>query len=149
MKMSTTAQWVFDKAMALADQLSDTGLSDFEYNSDLKDRALPILNVLRFECARASDRYLPRRYTGRRDIPNEILSWEDTLDGIDDGVAQGAMPYGLAAQLMIDEDPDVAGFCNQKYQEMLALFQSSVPQEFEPIWYPYGSPEDFQSGSRW
>lgn len=147
--MSTTAQWVFDKAMALADQLSDTGLSDFEYNSDLKDRALPILNVLRFECARASDRYLPRRYTGRRDIPNEILSWEDTLDGIDDGVAQGAMPYGLAAQLMIDEDPDVAGFCNQKYQEMLALFQSSVPQEFEPIWYPYGSPEDFQSGSRW
>ena len=149
MKMSTTAQWVFDKAMALADQLSDTGLSDFEYNSDLKDRALPILNVLRFECARASDRYLPRRYTGRRDIPEEILSWEDTLDGIDDGVAQGAMPYGLAAQLMIDEDPDVAGFCNQKYQEMLALFQSSVPQEFEPIWYPYGSPEDFQSGSRW
>ena len=147
--MSTTAQWVFDKAMALADQLSDTGLSDFEYNSDLKDRALPILNVLRFECARASDRYLPRRYTGRRDIPEEILSWEDTLDGIDDGVAQGAMPYGLAAQLMIDEDPDVAGFCNQKYQEMLALFQSSVPQEFEPIWYPYGSPEDFQSGSRW
>lgn len=149
MKMSTTAQWVFDKAMALADQLSDTGLSDFEYNSDLKDRALPILNVLRFECARASDRYLPRRYTGRRDIPEEILSWEDTLDGIDDGVAQGAMPYGLAAQLMIDEDPDLAGFCNQKYQEMLALFQSSVPQEFEPIWYPYGSPEDFQSGSRW
>lgn len=147
--MSTTAQWVFDKAMALADQLSDAGLADFEYNKDLKDRALPILNVMRFECARASDQYLHRRYTGHRDIPKEILSWEDTLDGIDDGVAQGAMPYGLAAQLLIDEDPDLAGFCNQKYQEMLAVFQYSVPQEFEPIWYPYGTPDDFQSGSRW
>lgn len=147
--MSTTAQWVFDKAMALADQLSDTGLSDFEYNRDLKDRALPILNVLRFECARVSDDYLNRRHTGKRVLCREIKAWEDTLDGIDDGVAQGAMPYGLAAQLMIDEDPDVAGFCNQKYQEMLAMFQSSVPQAFEPIWYPYGAPDDFQSGSRW
>lgn len=147
--MSTTAQWVFDKAMALADQLSDAGAPDFTYNQDLKDRALPILNVMRFECARASDQYLPRRYTGRRAIPKEISDWNATLDGIDDGVAQGAMPYGLAAQLMIDEDPDVASFCNQKYQEMLALFQYSVPQAFEPIRYPYGAPEDFQSGSRW
>lgn len=147
--MSTTAQWVFDKAMALADQLSDAGQADFEYNKDLKDRALHILNVMRFECARVSDQYLPRRYTGRRDIPKEISDWNSPLDGIDDGVAQGAMPYGLAAQLMIDEDPDVASFCNQKYQEMLAVFQYSVPQEFEPIWYPYGAPDDFHSGSRW
>lgn len=147
--MSTTAQWVFDKAMALADQLSDAGTADFDYNQDLKARALPILNVIRFECARASDQYLHRRVTGRRSVPREISGWEDTLDGIDDGVAQGAMPYGLAAQLMIDEDPDVASFCNQKYQEMLAMFQYSVPQEFEPIWYPYGAPDDFHSGSRW
>lgn len=147
--MSTTAQWVFDKAMALADELSDTGLADYEYNQDLKSRALPILNVMRFECARASDCFLSRRFTGRRVMCREIQSWEDTLDGIDDGVAQGAMPYGLAAQLLIDEDPDVASFCNQKYQEMLSMFLTTVPQEFEPIYYPYGQPDQFQSGSRW
>lgn len=147
--MSTTAQWVFDKAMALADELSDVGQADFAYNQDLKARALPILNVLRFECARASDTFLERRLTGRRVLCREVTSWESRLDGIDDGVAQGAMPYGLAAQLLVDEDPDAASFCNQKYQEMLAMFAASVPQEFEPIYYPYGEPDEFRSGSRW
>lgn len=147
--MSTTAQWVFDTAMALADELSDAGLADFEYNQDLKQRALSILNVLRFECARVSDMFLSRRTTGHRVACKQIESWESTLDGIDDAVAQGAMPYGLAAHLLIDEDPDVASFCNQKYQEMLGMFMTTVPQEFEPIYYPYGLPDDFQSGSRW
>lgn len=147
--MSTTAQKVFDMAMALADQLSDIGLTDYEYNKDLKNRALSILNVLRFECAIASDEYLKRGIVGNRVRTNEITSWTSKLDGIDDAVAQGAMPYGLAAQLLLDEDPDTASFCNQKYQEMLSVLRTQVPQEFEPIGYPYGRPNEFNEGGRW
>ena len=145
----TTAQWVFDKAMALADQLSDTGIADYEYNKDLKNRALPILNVLRVECALASDEYLKRSLTGRRVALKPIDAWDAYIDGVDDGVAQGAMPYGLAAQLLLDEDPDAASFCNQKYQEMLAVLRRSVSQGFEAIEYPYGIPSEYSEGGRW
>ncbi len=145
----TTAKWVFDKAMSLADQLSDTGLADYEHNQDLKDRALGILNVLRVECILASSDYASRVGCGKRPLSNEIKSWTSTLDGIDDAVAQGAMPYGLAAQLMLDEDPDVASFCNQKYQEMLAALRATTTTEFECIEFPYGRPDKFNEGSRW
>ncbi len=147
--MSTTAQWVFEKAMSIADQLSDTGQFDNEYNVDLKARALPILNVLRFECAMASGEFTSRLRPGKHFVPNEITSWEAKLDGIDDAVAQGAMPYGLAAHLMLDEDPDMASFCNQRYEEMLAVFRVRTQQVFEPIEYPYGQIDQFNEGSRW
>ena len=147
--MSTTAQWVFDKAMAISDQLSETGAADHEYDQDLKNRALPILNVLRVECVMASADFLRRGVAGKRVIGNEIKAWDSMLDGIDDGVAQGAMPYGLAAQLLLDEDPDAASFCNQKYQEMLSYLRLQVPQEMEMIEYPYGRKNEYGEGGRW
>lgn len=145
--MATTAQWIFDKAMALGDELSDTGLADYSYTADLKARALPILNVMRHECYRASDQY-PKRSTVHP-VCDEITDWDQELDGIDDAVAQGVMPYGLAAQLLIDEAPDAAGFCAQKYNLLLNQFFTRLAAVPEPIFDPYGSDTQFNYMGRW
>nr|DAH67146.1 MAG TPA: hypothetical protein [Caudoviricetes sp.] len=143
--MATTAQWIFDKAMALGDELSDTGIADSSYTQDLKARALPILNVMRHECFRASDQY-PKHATVHATC-DEITHWDQELDGIDDVIAQGVMPYGLAAQLLLDEAPDAAAYCAQKYGELLARLL--VPAASEPIFDPYGSDTQFNYMGRW
>ena len=51
------------------------------------------------------------------------------------------MPYGLAAHLLIDENPDMASFFNQRYQELLNQFRYSIPVESEDIQDLYGGIE--------
>ena len=145
--MATTAQWIFDKAMAIGDELSDAGLAEYGSTQDLKARALPILNVMRHECYRASDQY-PKRST-THPVCGEITDWEQELDGIDDTVAQGVMPYGLAAQLLLDEAPETAGFCAQKYAQLLNQFLVQLPVAAEPIFDPYGTDDRFDYVGRW
>ena len=43
----------------------------------------------------------------------------DTPINLDDYIAQTVMPYGLAAHLLIDENPTVASFFQQRYEELL------------------------------
>lgn len=141
--MGTTAQWVFDKAIALMDELSESkGAADYADTQEYKNRTLPILNVIRHECFQVSDQHgvpaagVERDYS-RRLICPEITDWSLEMIGIDDAVAQGVMPYGLAAHLLLVEDTTAASYFNQRYMELLEVFRNAtaaVPAQMEDIY---------------
>ena len=138
--VATTAQWIFEKAMNLMDEVNEsTGATDTADTREYKNRTIPILNILRVECFPASDTY---RVTepGKRPICPEIADF-DTPIGLDDGICQGVLPYGLAAHLLLDENPDVAAYFNQRYDELLEEYRSAIPAQAEDIETMYGGIE--------
>ena len=52
--------------------------------------------------------------------------------------ALGAMPYGLAANLLVDENPSAASFYQQRYEELRAMFMSRLSASVEDIELLYG-----------
>ena len=143
----TTAQWVFEKAMHLMDEGDEiTGLADTAQTKDYKNRTLPILNVLRVECAPFSE-------TGRADAPGKrpmCPEIEDFDSGIplDDGICQGVLPYGLAAHLLLDENPALASYFQQRYEERLNAIRRTAPAYSEDIVDLYGGIE-YGRFARW
>ena len=124
--MTTTVQWVFDRAMALMDELnSSTGSSETSDTTEYKVRTIPILNILRNECYPASDTFAAST-DGKRAICPEMTSMTDIIY-LDDALAQGVLPYGLAAHLLLDENPSSASFFQQRYEELLKFFRSNLP----------------------
>ena len=145
--MSTTAQWIFDKAMHLMDEGNEaTGSTDTTDTKEYKNRTLAILNILRVECFPASDT-CPAREAGKRAVCPEILDFETEI-GLDDGICQGVLPYGLAAHLLLDENPDTASFFQQRYEEALVFARRGLSAAGEDIVNLYGGIEMGQF-SRW
>ena len=136
----TNAQWVFDKAMNLMDEVNEsTGQTDTADTKEYNNRTLAILNILRVECFPASDTYRNTK-SGKRPVCREITDF-DTQIGLDDGICQGVLPYGLAAHLLLDENPDMASYFNQRYNELLAQYRYNIPVEAEEITDLYGGIE--------
>lgn len=142
--MSTTAQQVFNIAIGLMS--ADTnGLTETSDTTEYKNRTLFILNALRGELYPFSDTYR-RTEDGKRPIILPISDFDTPFD-LDDYIAQTVMPYGLAAHLLIDENPTVAGFFQQRYEELLDKL-GDVPQDFEQITDVYGG-IGYSDGGRW
>ena len=138
--MATTADQVFAMAMALMDQLQqNTGAADTAANGEYRRRTLDILNILRVELYPASDTYRAGE-PGRRPVCPEIADFQSEI-GLDDGLCQGVMPYGLAAHLLLEEDPASASYFNQRYEELLSAVRSGIPSRFGPIEEVYGGIE--------
>lgn len=136
----TTAQWVFDKAMYLMDEADEsTGLADHAQTREYKNRTLPILNVLRIECFPYSDTN-PPRVPGKRSVCPEIPDFETDI-ALDDGLCQGVLPYGLAAHLLLDENPALASYFQQRYEELLRAMGRGIPARSEDIVDLYGGIE--------
>lgn len=145
--MATTAQWVFDKAMHLMDEVNEsTGQSDTADTREYKNRTIPILNILRVECFPASDTFQVSQ-PGKRPICPEITDFDTPIE-LDDGICQGVLPYGLAAHLLLDENPDTASFFIQRYQELLTQYRYALPAEAQDIEPVYGGIE-YGYFSRW
>lgn len=145
--MSTTAQWVFEKAMHLMDEANEsTGAADTNDTKEYKNRTLPILNILRVECFPASDTYEVVT-PGKRPICPEIMDFDSGI-GLDDGICQGVLPYGLAAHLLLDENPTVASYFQQRYEEALAAARRGLPTGSEDIISLYGGIE-YGQFARW
>lgn len=143
---TTTAQWVFEKAMHLMDEVNEsTGAADTADTKEYKNRTIPILNILRVECYPASDTYAYSE-AGKRPICTEITDFTTPID-LDDGIAQGVLPYGLAAHLLLDENDSKASFFQQRYQELLAQYRYGIPAEFEDIERTYGGVDYPQFGA--
>lgn len=143
--MATTAQWVFEKAMHLMDEANEsTGNADIGETREYKNRTLPILNILRHECFPCSDTYKVTVH-GKRPVCPEILDFETAI-GLDDGLCQGVLPYGLAAHLLLDENPAMASYFQQRYEELLAQARLGVPTESEDIVNLYGGIEHGRYG---
>ena len=89
--MSTTAQWIFDRAIHLMDEQNEnTGKTQTADTREYEFRTLSILNVLRHEVYPISDTYVHTE-DGKRPIPPEITAMDQDV-GLDDGVAQGILP---------------------------------------------------------
>ncbi len=140
----TTAKQVFDIAIGLMS--ADTnGLTETSDTTEYKNRTLLILNALRGELYPYSDTYA-RSEGGTRPAIQPISDF-DTPINLDDYIAQTVMPYGLAAHLLIDENPTVAAFFQQRYEELLNKL-GNVPQDFEQIVDVYGG-IGHSEGGRW
>lgn len=145
--MATTGQWVFEKAMHLMDEVNESsGLADTADTKEYKNRTLPILNILRIECFPASDTYVVTT-PGKRPVCPEIEDFGTEI-GLDDGICQGVLPYGLAAHLLLDENPTVASYFQQRYEELLSQAKRGLPTQAEDIEDLYGG-VGFGRFARW
>lgn len=146
---TTTAQRVFDIAMALIDEVNETsGQTDTADTREYKVRTLLILNALRGELYPYSDTFSAQE-DGKRPILAVIQQFSDIIQ-MDDYICQTVMPYGLAAQLLADENPTVAGFLQQRYEELRNGLSKGLPQSASAIEDVYGCMNHpYNEFSRW
>lgn len=136
----TTGQTIFDMAITLMGELSDSGETDWADTVEYKNRALSILNTLRNEVYQYSDTYndFKTKYPGKRPVCPALDSLDDEI-GIDDVLAQTVLPYGLASALLLDENDNMAAFFQQRYEELLRKLGMNIPAQWETIPNSYGS----------
>ena len=72
-----------------------------------------------------------------RAICPELKDFSDEI-GLDDVIAQGIMPYGLAAHLLLGENDSMASFFNERYSELVATLAAKKPSVWEEITPYYG-----------
>lgn len=133
----TTAQTVFDIAMGMMDEVLN-GSTDTPDTKEYKDRTLQILNALAGELYPYSDTYSTEGAEGRP-IVDYIRNFRAPL-GLDDYICRTVMPYGLAAHLLLDENPSAASFFQQRYEELLrGLKAGGIPKGSEEIEDVYGA----------
>lgn len=133
----TTAQEVFDYTIALMDEVSESGLTDTGDTAEYKNRTLFILNVLRGE-------FVP--LSSKNETPRVIEDFDSNLD-LDDYTCQTVLPYGLAAHLLLDENPSAAGFFQQRYDELKR--RGMRVSGSEDIVDVYGGCNPYNEFSRW
>lgn len=134
----TTAQEVFDYAIHLMDEQNElTGATDTTDTLEYKNRTLSILNILRGELYPYSDTFKLRK-TGKRPISNRITDFTTAIN-LDDYICESIMPYGLAAHLLMQENPVSANFFQQRYDELKNTLAKGLPAESEDIIDVYSS----------
>lgn len=133
----TNGQWIFEHAIALMDSGDEvTGQMDTGSTRAYRNRTMNLLNLLGQECAGYSAKGAWTALTGlEEELP------------LDDGLCQGVMPYGLAAHLLLEEDPAAANFFQQRYEELLERWRRRQV-ELEDLETPYGGVELGEDG-RW
>lgn len=145
---TTTAQRVFDITMGLIDEVNEnSGETDTADTREYKVRTLLILNALRGELYPYSDTYNVET-AGERPIVSVIQDFDTPID-LDDYICQSVMPYGLAAQLLLDENPSAASFFQQRYEELRNNLSKGFPQDGEAITDVYGVGFEYNEFSRW
>lgn len=130
----TNARMVFDFAINLMDeQYEITGETRTQDTKEYEFRTLPILNVIRHELYPYSDTF-EGGSNGKRYICPKIESFDQEID-LDDAIAQGVMPYGLAAHLLLGENDTMAAFFSQRYTELSYKIGSKRMAAWEEIPY--------------
>ena len=143
-----TAQEVFDRAIHLMDEQNEyTGETDTVDTEEYKGRTLSILNVLRGELYPFSDTFTDGEL-GKRPICEKIPDFTSAI-GLDDYICESVMPYGLAATLMMQENPVSANCCQQRYDELKSLLARGMPAVSEDIEDVYGSSFDHNVYGAW
>lgn len=145
----TNAQTIYEAAIALMDSMSDSGNADVADNNEYKHRTLPILNILRGELYPFSDTY--ETDDEGRPIVNLIRDFTKPID-LDDYICQSVMPYGLAAHLLLQEDPAAANFCQQRYDELkmrLSVGMPTISADVEDVYGSKGGIDPYNEFAQW
>jgi hypothetical protein len=129
-----TGQEIFNIALALIGEVTNG-----TYTPDTmayQAQAPAILNTLATELYPFSDTFSASD-GGKRPILSSLSSLSDDV-GLDETLCRTVLPYGLAAQLQVTENPQAAGFHQQRYEELKAAAARSRPMEWEEIGDLYG-----------
>lgn len=147
---TTTGMDVFELAITLMDELNDAGKFRHEDTREYQNRTRGILNILQGELYAYSDTFKKNQEweTGRRPVPAPIDDLYTPID-LDDYICRTVMPYGLAAHLLLDENPSSAGYYQQRYDELKAMLQRGMPAESEDIVDLYGGLEPYNEFGMW
>lgn len=149
MSIDLSVQGVFDKAMYLIDaQNESTGSTDNSDTTEYKVRTLGILNNLIDDVYPASDTFAISE-DGKRPALDDLTSFSDEIR-MDPYIVRSVLPCGLAAKLLSEENPTLADFFWQLYEQRLAKAREGVPASFESIedGLPYGGIE-YGEFARW
>lgn len=106
-----TGYEIYDAALVLMDANNDADTSEYE------SKALSIINTLSGELYPYSDTF-DDSVSGRPICP--VLTDLGNDVALDEYCCGTVLPYGLAAHLLLDENPTTASFLNQRYTELLA-----------------------------
>lgn len=150
MPIDKTVQAIFDKTMYLIDAQNEaTGLTKTADTREYEVRTVGILNNLLDVVYPASDTYAVTE-PGKRPALPDIQGFEDELD-LDPKVLRDVLPCGLAARLLAEENPTLASYFQQLFEEHLVMAMNAVPVGFEDIDSemngPYGGIEHGEFGS--
>lgn len=150
-----TGMDVFQRAITMMDELNDAGKYKHEDTVEYQNRTLAILNILQNELYMYSDTFPKYQEwdTGRRPVLMPLTSLGEEID-LDDYCAGTVLPYGLAAHLLLDENPSSAGFFQQRYDELKAALmrgagKTNVSEDIEDIYGPKGGIHPYNEFSRW
>lgn len=138
-----TIQQVFDTAIHLLDEQNESsGATGTQDTAEYKYRTINILNALTQSLYPYSATYDPSM--GGRPSP-QLLSVESYQNPdftqpipLDDALAIGVLPYGLAAQLIVGENTELASWMRGQYNAAFADLRSKAQSTWEPISTPYG-----------
>lgn len=130
---------VFNASMALMDELDSSGQAQTRDTKEYEHRTPGIVNMMIAEL---------NLLGGNRDnwVPTESL--EDFV-AVDNTYALGVMIYGLAANLLVDENPTAASFYQSRYEELRTLYLSRHAADREDIEDVYGIGAAYNDAGRW
>lgn len=130
---------VFDAAMGIMDELGQTGEARTSDTQEYEYRTPAIINMLVGEL---------HMLMGNHDNWLPVTSLDDMIPTADTNYALSALPYGLAANLLIDENPTAASFYQQRYEELRAFFLARQQADVGDITDLYGG-IPYGEFSRW
>lgn len=134
-----TVQAVFDKAMWLIDANNEsTGNTNTADTREYAVRTVGILNTLLDLVYPASDTYAVTE-DGKRPALPDIAAFSDELD-LDAKCLRDLLPKGLAAKLLAEENPQLANYFQQLFEEHLAEAMRSRPATVSVIDEDFGGP---------
>src|SRR5699024_4095753 len=124
--------------MGIMDELSASGEARTSDTEEYALRTPAIVNTLVAEM---------KMLTGDRADWLAIQSLEDVVPVGDTSYSLGALPYGLAAGLLVDENPSAASFYQQRYEEMRAYYLARLQAAVGDIGNLYGGIEYCEFGA--
>ena len=150
-----TGMAVFQRAITLMDELNDAGEYVHDDTTEYQNRTLAILNTLINELYPYSDTF--PKYTewqsDRRPVLMPLTALSSVID-LDDYCSGTVLPYGLAAHLLLDENPTAAGYFQQRYDELKLALQRGAgrlaeSEDIVDIYGPNGGLHPYNEFSMW
>ena len=108
-----TVKDIFTAAMGLMDELGSEGEAQNRDTQTYERRTPGIVNLMLAEYGILAG--------GRCHFP-QVETLEDPVLRIPDTYALGVMEYGLATNLLVDENPAAASFYQSRYEELRNIF---------------------------
>lgn len=140
----TTVQQVFDTAIHLMDEQSETnGQTLTTDTQEYKFRTISILNAILPSLYPYSDT-CDHTTPGRPVCPVLVTAGGykepdfTQVVPLDDGLALGVLPYSLAAHLLAGENEELSLWFRTQYAQVFGDLRNKVPASFAPIPTPYG-----------